>query len=251
MVVGGVERHQQAIAIGDRWQNRRVPRFFDLAYEERTKLKDGTPILLRLIRPEDKALLRSGFERLSAESRYTRFFAPKLTLSDDELEYLCDIDHEKHFAIGAAREREDGTLEGLGVARFIVAERALGDGVAEAAVTVADHAQGRGLGRLLFQRLCAAANERGITKFRCEVLGTNAGMKHLLDAIAPDRQIEVSQGVMSFDIVVPQVSPTETIAGPSPESGMYRLFRAAAENTVDWTEAIRKLWGRGRTSSGE
>jgi hypothetical protein len=29
---------------------------------------------------------------------------------------------------------------------------------------------------------------------------------------------------------------------------MYRLFRAAAEDAIDWTETIKNLWGRGRTS---
>jgi GNAT superfamily N-acetyltransferase len=218
-----------------------VTRFFTLDYEERTKLRDGTPILLRLLRPDDRVMLKQGFEKLSAESRYTRFFAAKQTLTEDELDYLCNIDHEKHFAIGAVNE---DTGAGMGIARFI----ALDDEIAEAAITVADEAQGRGLGRLLFLRLCAAARERGISSFKCEVLGTNAGMKHLLEAIAPDRQIEVTQGVMSIELVVPDVAPTQSIAGPPPQNAMYRLFRAAAENAVDWTETIRKLWGRGRTS---
>jgi GNAT superfamily N-acetyltransferase len=217
---------------------------FTFEYEEHATLRDGTPILVRLLRPDDRELLKQGFEKLSPESRYTRFFAPKTTLSEDELDYLCKIDHHTHFAIGALRE-SDGT--GLGIARFI--RLVDSPDMAEAAITVADEAQGRGLGRLLFLRLCAAASEREIARFKCEVLGTNAGMNHLLEAIAPDRQIEVSQGVMSIELVVPNVDPAETIAGPSPQGAMYRLLRAAAENTIDWTDAIRKLWGRGRTSS--
>lgn len=219
-------------------------RYFDLAYAEHTVLRDGTPIVLRLLRPDDRELLRQGFERLSPESRYTRFFAPKSTLSDDELRYLTEIDQETHFAIGALHATAQ---VGLGIARFI----ALRDepGMAEAAITVADEAQGRGLGRLLFLRLCAAARERSIVKFRCEVLGSNAGMQHLLEQITPDRQVAVAQGVMSIELAVPEVDPRESIAGPPPQNAMYRLFRAAAENAVDWTDAIRKLWGRPRTSS--
>ena len=82
-------------------------------------------------------------------------------------------------------------------------------------------------------------------KFKCEVLGSNTGMKHLLDRIAPDRVIEVSEGVISFDLVVPNVGPTDPIAGPPPQGPMYRVFRGVAENAVDWTEMIRKLWGGG------
>jgi len=216
-----------------------VSRHFTFDYEERATLRDGTPIVMRLLRPEDKQLLREGFERLSPESRYTRFFSPKQALSDDELHYLCDIDQENHFAIGAARELEDGTRVGLGIARFIK----IADGVAEAAVAVADEMQGRGLGRLLFLRLCAAARERGITTFQCEVLGSNASMKHLLDALGVEREVTVSQGVVSFDLQVPEILPTEPISTPAPEGPMYRLLRAASENASDWTVAIRNLWG--------
>ena len=222
-------------------------RHFTQEYSERATLRDGTAMLLRLLRPEDRALLRAGLERLSAESRYARFFSSKQSLTDDELDYLCNVDQESHFAIGAQRE-SDG--EGLGIARFI----GIGDGAAEAAIAVADDMHGRGLGKLLFLRLCAAANERGIHTFKCEVLGSNTGMQHLLDAIGMQREVGVSQGVVTFDLAVPQVSPTDAPSGPAPHGPMYRLFRAVAEKAVDWsdwTETIRKLWARGRTSSEE
>jgi ribosomal protein S18 acetylase RimI-like enzyme len=212
-------------------------RYFTPEYVEHATLRDGTPILVRLLRPEDKHLLREGFEKLSPESRYARFFSPKDTLTDDELRYLCDIDQENHVAIGA--QTEAGPPVGLGIARFI--RLADTPEVAEAAIAVADEAQGRGLGRLLFLRLCAAAHERGITKFRCEVLGSNAGMQHLLEAIAPDRQIVVAQGVCTIEVDVPHVLATEP-STTVPESPMYKLFRTAAENTIDWTQTIRKLW---------
>src|SRR5689334_9186419 len=128
------------------------PRFFSLDYLERAALRDGTQVVLRLVGPDDKELLRAGFERLSPESRYARFLAPKTSLSDDELRYLCEIDHESHFAIGALRDGEAGstTPVGLGIARFI----RLSDppDTAEAAITVADDVQHQGLGKLLFLR---------------------------------------------------------------------------------------------------
>jgi GNAT superfamily N-acetyltransferase len=213
-------------------------RYFTPDYVERAVLADGTAIVLRLVAPDDKQLLRDGFERWSPESRYSRFLAPKTTLTDDELQYLTEIDQEQHFALGAIRE-SDG--RGLGVARFI----ALPDeaGVAEAAIAVADDAQGKGLGKLLFLRLCAAAGERGIGWFRCEVLGSNTAMVRLLEQIAPDRTIRVSEGVITIDLVLPAVAP-RAAEHPAPRSPMYRLFRAAAENAVEWTERVRRLWRR-------
>ncbi|MEO8701677.1 MAG: GNAT family N-acetyltransferase [Kofleriaceae bacterium] len=215
-------------------------RYFTADYLERTTLHDGTEVRLRLVRPDDKVRLRRGFELLSAESRYARFLGPKSALTDDELRYLCDVDQETHFALGATRE--DDFEIGLGIARFITLpdEHA----TAEAAIAVADEVHGRGLGKLLFLRLCAAAAERGIERFRCDVLGSNHGMAALIARIAPDRTIEVGEGVMSIELALPNVTPTEPAIGPAPHGGMYSLFRAAAENAVEWTEAVRKLWRR-------
>jgi ribosomal protein S18 acetylase RimI-like enzyme len=228
------------------------PRFFSLAYAERAVLRDGTPVLLRLVVPADKEVLRAGFDRLSPASRYARFLAPKTQLSEDELRYLCDVDHDNHLAIGAVRDDGHGSdgsagggsavQVGLGVARFI--RLADPPNTAEAAIAVADEAQHQGLGKLLFLRLVAAAAERGVERFRCEVLGSNAGMAGLLAQISPDRSVEVASGVMSIEIALPNVTPTQPPASAPLQSPMYRLFRAAAQNAVEWTDAVRNLWRR-------
>ena len=69
-------------------------------------------------------------------------------------------------------------------------------------------------------------------------------MAALLRQIDPDRDIEVGSGVMSIDLAIPGITPTAPAAEPAPEGPMYRLFRAAAENAVEWTEAVRRLWRR-------
>jgi ribosomal protein S18 acetylase RimI-like enzyme len=216
------------------------PRFFTHDYVEHAVLRTGTKVVMRLVRPEDRELLRAGFDRLGPESRYARFLAPKTSLSEDELHYLCDVDQENHVAIGAVGEGDHGEPIGLGIARFIrLTDR---PDTAEAAIAVADEVQQQGLGRLLLTRLVAAATERGITRFRCEVLGSNAGMTALLGQISPERSVEVRAGVMSIEISLPSVPPTQLPAGALLQSPIYRLFRAAAQNAVEWTEAVRRLW---------
>jgi ribosomal protein S18 acetylase RimI-like enzyme len=225
-------------------------RVFTDGYAEHVTLRDGTQVVLRLVRPDDKDLLRRGFERWSPQSRYARFLVPKHRLTDEELRYLCEVDQESHFALGAIRggdsaddadstESTDTLAVGLAIARFIRLPQVVGEPVtAEAAIAVADEAQGIGLGRILFQRLVAAAAERGIERFRCEVLGSNAMMKSLIDHIAPQHTTEVGGGVMSIDFPIPAASTDEERA----ESAMYRLFRAAAEGGVEWTDAVRRFW---------
>lgn len=201
-----------------------MERRFTPEYEERVTLQDGRVAVLRLVQPSDKELLRRGFERWSQESRYARFFSAKTHLTDDELGYLCDVDQESHFALGALSE--DGV--GMGIARFIrlpesdeIAEPV----TAEAAIAVADEVQGQGLGRILLERLVAAASERGIERFRCDVLGSNTSMKTLIEKVAPVRTARVSAGVMSIDFDVPH-SVTDPDAT---ESALYRFFRGVAK----------------------
>src|SRR5262245_31036074 len=117
-------------------------------YREQHELSDGSVVTLRHIRKEDAEELRRAFERLSPTSRYRRFFGGLHTLTDDMLRYLTDVDGTNHVAIVATHESPDlKTENGVGVARFV--RLADEPEVAEAAVTVSDDMQRKGLGRKL------------------------------------------------------------------------------------------------------
>lgn len=142
-------------------------------------LKDGSPVTIRAIRPEDTSVLQEGFSRLSDLSRYSRFLFSPLELSETALEYLTHVDFQNHVALLAFGQLSAGQPTiGLGVARFIrlVEEPE----VAEAAVTVIDAAQGRGLGKVLVKLIGAAALERGIRLFRAEVWQSNVPIHQIL-----------------------------------------------------------------------
>jgi GNAT superfamily N-acetyltransferase len=136
-----------------------------------------------MVRPEDAALLREGFVRLSPRSRFQRFLSAKPRLSAEELRYLTDVDGERHVAIGAVTWSPGGREKGLGVARFF--RQAHTPEVAEVAITVVDDAQGKGLGRLLMDRLVEAARERGVERFELRVLAGNVPMTKLVQTLAP------------------------------------------------------------------
>src|SRR5687767_5865036 len=148
-----------------------------LRYSERFRqteqLTDGTRVRLRLVQPTDKALFKRGLQRMSPQSRYRRFLAYRDHLSESELVYLTELDHWDHLAIGCTARRE-----GIGVARFIrLADQ---PDTAEAAIVVVDAYHGKGLGKILLGHLAAAARERGISRFRCDVLVDNTPMRALL-----------------------------------------------------------------------
>ena len=197
---------------------------FDGAWREESTLADGTRVVLRLLRREDAPLLQAGFDKLSPESRYRRFLSARTELGEEELRYLTELDGENHFAIGV----QDEHGEGLGVARFV---RLAGEPkVAEAAVTVVDGTQGKGLGRLLLQRLALAADERGVEWFRCEVLASNEPMRQLLAQLAPEAKQKHEGEVVRLDVPIAQL---EAGAKEMPrEHPLYRLFIGAAAGVL-------------------
>jgi GNAT superfamily N-acetyltransferase len=140
-------------------------------------LRDGTRILVRPILPEDKERLREGFALLSAQSRYRRFLTSLEYLSDQQLRDLTEIDYDDHMA-WVAVDPSRPARPGLGVARYVrLAEEPT---VAEAAVTVLDEYQDRGIGTILLRMLAGSAREHGIRTFRGYVLAENAPMMDIM-----------------------------------------------------------------------
>ncbi|WP_257460122.1 GNAT family N-acetyltransferase [Archangium lipolyticum] len=171
---------------------------FDTGWRERLTLADGTEVELRLVQPRDAELLLEGFERLSPRSRIGRFHAPKSRLSEQEVRYLTTVDGDQHLALGAVSLGPEGRERGLGIARFI--RLAPSSDVAEAAITVVDAAQGKGLGRILLERLMEAARERGVERFECHIQPGNAAMIRLLNRLLPDGMHEEDEDTLRITV---------------------------------------------------
>lgn len=146
---------------------------FHAQYSEQRRLPNGTQVLVRVLGPEDAPHLRAVFEGASPESRYFRFFGTKRELTEAEARRLASMDGLRRFALGAFVLDAAGAVGPMmGVARF---EHHLVDR-AEGAALVRDAYQGMGVGTLLFQRLGAAAEERGIAELEFTTLASNRGL---------------------------------------------------------------------------
>ncbi|MET0441743.1 MAG: GNAT family N-acetyltransferase [Casimicrobiaceae bacterium] len=136
-------------------------------------LADGTPLVVRPIRPEDAELERAFVHGLSDQTRFFRFFYQLHELTPAMLARFTQVDYDRELALvaiaGDPKERE--AL--VGVARYI----ANPDGEsAEFAVVVADDWQRRGVAHMLMERLIAAAHRRGLARIEGTVLRANHNM---------------------------------------------------------------------------
>src|SRR5436305_6450062 len=166
--------------------------------EERVRLRDGSAVVVRPVRPDDRELFRSGFERMTGESRYRRFMSHKKTLSERELDFFTRLDHDLHEAICALGAE---TGEGTGVARM---HRLPDDpSIAEAAVTVVDDWQGKGLGGVLFERLTTRAHELGVRHFEATLFTTNKAMLRLFEKLGCMRSHREDLEVLAIDVELP------------------------------------------------
>jgi acetyltransferase len=146
---------------------------------ERTiTLRDGTPLFLRPIRPEDAEALRHAFAKMTPEDIHSRFFTTMKALPPEQLARLTQIDYDREMALLAFPKDRDGAIsgEGIGIVR-IIADPDLTH--AEFAIAVLGSWQGRGVGYALMEAIMAHARMRGIATIFGTALASNARMLQL------------------------------------------------------------------------
>ncbi len=139
-------------------------------WEADVVLRDGSAAHLRPILPGDADALVAFYSRVSARSKYYRFFAAYPELSDSDVQRFTTVDHHRRVAFVVTVGPRI-----IAVGRYDSLDGAQAD-VAEVAFLVEDAHQGRGLGQLLLEHLAQAGRERGIRSFVADVLPNNTRM---------------------------------------------------------------------------
>lgn len=173
--------------------------------ERKVTLLDGTPGIVRPIRPSDRDALAAAFESLSPESRVRRFFFNKNKLGDSELEHLTNPDGIDQIAYGLAVQLEKGVEETpIAVARCLRDENE--KDLAEIAIVTADEWQGNGAGVELMRSLTDAAVKVGIRRWFAAMFSDNTAMHHLLRRFGKMcKEHDLGDGVVEviYEIVKP------------------------------------------------
>lgn len=135
------------------------------------RLRNGASLQIRALLPSDRAEMLAAIGRFSKETLYRRFFAPKRSFSEREIEFFLNVDFSSHVAL-AALLSEGGRPVIVGGARYIVSQ----PGCAEVAFAVDDPHQKLGIATHLIAHLIRIARAAGLEEFVAEVLPENAPM---------------------------------------------------------------------------
>ncbi|HEO72160.1 MAG TPA: GNAT family N-acetyltransferase, partial [Candidatus Hydrogenedentes bacterium] len=141
-------------------------------------MRDGRPVTVRPIRPEDEELMVRFHESLSNDTVYFRFLrllSRDQLVKHERLSRLCFIDYDRSMALLALDKTVDPGAEQrlLGVARFV---KLYGTDDADFAIMIRDDVQGQGLGKTLMQRLIEVARAEHVRRLVGTILSENRPM---------------------------------------------------------------------------
>ena len=145
-------------------------------YEKDWMMRDGTPVRLRPMRPEDEPLLSDFFGKCSEDTVYFRYFRHIKNWTHEMLIRFTQNDYDREIGLMAIGQPPSPEVM-MGVSRLVMeANRE----TAEFAITVADPWQGKGLGEKLITGAIEIAREKGVKFLRGDVLAANAPMIGLM-----------------------------------------------------------------------
>ena len=154
---------------------------YPIQYVSSWVLKDGTPVVIRPIRPEDETLMPDFHKAISERSVYFRYFhAAKLDqrVAHERLIRMCFLDYDREMALlGARTDPATGKHEILGIGRM---SKLHGTNSAEVALIVRDQVQRQGLGMEIIRRLIQVARDERLSSLVAYMLQENVEMQGLL-----------------------------------------------------------------------
>lgn len=167
-------------------------------FVRRVRLRDGTEVTFRPIKPEDEPLWMALLGSCSRESLYSRFRYLFFWQSHDVASRYCYIDYDREMAIVAeSGEGDERRLAGVG---RLVAEP--GRGSAEYAVLVQDGWQNKGLGGMLTDFCLEIARLWGVTRITAITTTDNPRMVAVFEkrGFSVTRDVETSLVEVSKDL---------------------------------------------------
>jgi acetyltransferase len=188
-------------AIADPALPRPAIRPYPLEYEWPAASRDGEPLTIRPIRPDDEPLVVAFHASLSEESvrsRYLHTFKLDQRTAHARLVRVCFVDYDREIALVVERRLATGEREIVAIGRL--SRDRDGRGGAEFALLVGDACQGRGIGGALLGRLLDVARRERIDRVYADVLLDNTRMQRLCTRLGFSFGTLPEAGVVSAEI---------------------------------------------------
>ncbi|MHC0061726.1 bifunctional acetate--CoA ligase family protein/GNAT family N-acetyltransferase [Nostoc sp. UIC 10890] len=153
-------------------------------YVSKWTMRDGTPVTIRPIRPEDEPLMVQFHKTLSEQSVYFRYFhliKLQSRVAHERLTRICFIDYDREIALVVEYQNpETQTREILAVGRL---SKIHGTNEAEFAIVVSDRCQCQGIGTELLQRLLQVSRDEQLSTITADILIDNYGMQKVCEKL--------------------------------------------------------------------
>jgi len=132
-------------------------------FRQITALRDGTPVLIRSARADDRERLVTAFQGLDRQTIYTRYFSYRKSISETELKRLDEADFSRYILLVAtlASGNEEIIIAG---ASCVVTDSTGPMPTAELAFMVEEDYQRQGLAGQMLAAICGLARRRGIVR---------------------------------------------------------------------------------------
>jgi acetyltransferase len=167
-------------------------------YESDWMLRDGTPVLLRPMKPEDEPLVSDFLKKCSEETIFFRYFKLIKNWTHEMLIRFTQNDYDREIGLMAIGQPPGPEIM-MGVSRMVMAaDRS----TAEFAVIVADPWQGKGLGPKLVERITEIAREQGVKLLHGDVLAQNQPMLEMVKRLGFSIQKDTEGGTYRVEMAL-------------------------------------------------
>ncbi len=178
-----------------------VIRPYPTQYVREWKLADGTPVVIRPIRPEDEPLTIDFHTSLSEETvhlRYFGFLKGEALITHERLVQVCYGDYDREINLVAERiQAGRNQRQIIAIARLI---KSYGANEAELAIVISDDWQGKGLGTKLLRDLLEIGCTEGLERIVGYVLPENYVMQRICRKQGFEVRFDRSRDVFKAEI---------------------------------------------------
>jgi RimJ/RimL family protein N-acetyltransferase len=166
-------------------------------YAAAERLRNGAALQVRALLPGDRAEMLAAVGRFSSETLYRRFFAPKRSFSEREIEFFLNVDFTSHVALVAVLA-DSGQQMIVGGARYVVSH----PGCAEVAFAIDDAHQKLGIATHMINHLIKLARAAGLEVFLAEVLPENVPMLKVFERCGLAMTTRSERGVVHVTLAL-------------------------------------------------